>query len=176
MSRPTASTSAPPAASATTTTRRSSRASDVVNAIPAVVDAAPGVLTALDLPLITGPGLAWSDPADRAATAGNLRCHERASVESVHGHHRRRHRRGHPHRSWQGQRDGPGPWNELPAVFAELDRDDAVRVVVLSGSGKNFSYGLDLPGMAGDLAPALAPDSRAAAHPFPRRSCVCSRV
>lgn len=30
----------------------------VVNAIPAVVDAAPGVLTALDLPLITGPGLA----------------------------------------------------------------------------------------------------------------------
>ena len=59
---------------------------------------------------------------------------------------------------------GPDFWNELPAVFAELDRDDAVRVVVLSGSGKNFSYGLDLPGMAGDLAPALAPDSRAAAR------------
>ena len=59
---------------------------------------------------------------------------------------------------------GPDFWNELPAVFAELDRDDAVRVVVLSGSGKNFSYGLDLPGMAGDLAHALAPDSRAAAR------------
>ncbi len=59
---------------------------------------------------------------------------------------------------------GPDFWNELPAVFAELDRDNSVRVVVLSGSGKNFSYGLDLPGIAGDLAPALAPDAKAAAR------------
>ncbi len=35
----------------------------VVNAIPAVVAAAPGVLTTLDLPLITGPGLAAAKPA-----------------------------------------------------------------------------------------------------------------
>jgi 4-hydroxy-tetrahydrodipicolinate reductase len=29
----------------------------LVNAIPAVIDAEPGLLTALDLPLVTGKGL-----------------------------------------------------------------------------------------------------------------------
>jgi 4-hydroxy-tetrahydrodipicolinate reductase len=29
----------------------------LVNAVPAVVDAAPGLVTALDLPLVTGRGL-----------------------------------------------------------------------------------------------------------------------
>ena len=32
-------------------------ASRVVNAIPAVIDAAPGIVTTLDLPLVTGHGL-----------------------------------------------------------------------------------------------------------------------
>ncbi|NJL15236.1 MAG: crotonase/enoyl-CoA hydratase family protein [Microscillaceae bacterium] len=35
-------------------------------------------------------------------------------------------------------------WGEMRTVMAELDRNEAVRVVVLSGEGKNFSAGLDL--------------------------------
>ncbi len=36
----------------------------LVNAIPAVVAARPGLLTAADLPLITGRGLVAGKPAD----------------------------------------------------------------------------------------------------------------
>lgn len=39
---------------------------------------------------------------------------------------------------------GPDFWAELPRVFTALDRAEAVRAVVLTGSGGNFSYGLDL--------------------------------
>jgi enoyl-CoA hydratase len=41
---------------------------------------------------------------------------------------------------------------EMPEVFAKLDADPHVRAIVLSGSGKNFSYGLDLPAMGGSLS------------------------
>ena len=52
------STSVRPAARATTTTPPSRRgAGRVVNAIPAVVAAPPGIRTTLDLPLVTGKGL-----------------------------------------------------------------------------------------------------------------------
>jgi len=50
----------------------------------------------------------------------------------------------------KGNAMGPDFWRELPIVFGELDRDDDVRAVVLTGSGTNFSYGLDLPAMAGE--------------------------
>ncbi|GLY28282.1 crotonase/enoyl-CoA hydratase family protein [Kineosporia sp. NBRC 101731] len=39
---------------------------------------------------------------------------------------------------------GPDFWAEVPRVFAELDRDETIRAVVLTGSGGSFSYGLDL--------------------------------
>src|SRR6202790_1772274 len=56
----------------------------------------------------------------------------------------------------KGNAMGPAFWSELPEVFAKLDSDRDVRAIVLTGSGRNFSYGLDLPAMGGTLAPVLA--------------------
>lgn len=56
----------------------------------------------------------------------------------------------------KGNAMGPAFWAELPELFAELDADPDVRAIVLTGSGRNFSYGLDLPAMGGTLAPVLA--------------------
>ena len=51
----------------------------------------------------------------------------------------------------KGNSMGPDFWREMPEVFAALDQDPAVRVVVLRGAGAHFSYGLDLPAMAPGL-------------------------
>jgi len=56
----------------------------------------------------------------------------------------------------KGNAMGPAFWSELPEVFAKLDADRDIRAVVVTGSGRNFSYGLDLPAMGGTLAPVLA--------------------
>lgn len=56
----------------------------------------------------------------------------------------------------KGNAMGPAFWAELPDVFAELDADRDVRAIVLTGSGKNFSYGLDVAAMGGTMAPMLA--------------------
>jgi enoyl-CoA hydratase/carnithine racemase len=61
----------------------------------------------------------------------------------------------------KGNAMGPDFWRELPIVFGELDADPEVRAIVLTGSGKNFSYGLDLPAMMGDWAGMLAGDALA---------------
>lgn len=61
----------------------------------------------------------------------------------------------------KGNAMGPDFWRELPLVFAALDADPRVRAVVLTGSGKHFSYGLDLPAMMGSWAPLLAGDALA---------------
>lgn len=61
----------------------------------------------------------------------------------------------------KGNAMGPDFWRELPQVFGELDRDEAVRAIVLTGSGTNFSYGLDLPAMSGSWAPMLGEKSLA---------------
>lgn len=47
----------------------------------------------------------------------------------------------------KGNAMGPDFWRELPLVFGSLDADPEVRAIVLTGSGTNFSYGLDLPAM-----------------------------
>ncbi|MGK2865282.1 MAG: crotonase/enoyl-CoA hydratase family protein, partial [Mycobacterium sp.] len=51
----------------------------------------------------------------------------------------------------KGNAMGPAFWAELPEVFAELDADHEVRAIVLTGSGKNFSYGLDLAAMGATM-------------------------
>lgn len=61
----------------------------------------------------------------------------------------------------KGNAMGPDFWRELPEIFAQLDRDDDVRAVVLAGAGPNFSYGLDLAAMGGELAPVLADTAKA---------------
>ena len=52
----------------------------------------------------------------------------------------------------KASRMGPPFWNEMPALFAELDADDAVRVIVVRGEGEGFSNGLDLAAMGPELA------------------------
>lgn len=56
----------------------------------------------------------------------------------------------------KGNAMGPAFWAELPEVFGSLDADPEVRAIVLTGSGKNFSYGLDLAAMGGTLASVMA--------------------
>src|ERR1700756_238224 len=52
----------------------------------------------------------------------------------------------------KGNAMGPAFWAEMPEVFARLDADRDVRAIVITGSGKNFSYGLDLLAMGGSLS------------------------
>lgn len=56
----------------------------------------------------------------------------------------------------KGNAMGPAFWAELPVVFDALDADPQVRAIVLTGSGKHFSYGLDLAAMGGTLASVMA--------------------
>ncbi|ABM16378.1 MULTISPECIES: crotonase/enoyl-CoA hydratase family protein [Mycolicibacterium] len=56
----------------------------------------------------------------------------------------------------KGNAMGPAFWAELPVVFHELDADPEVRAIVLTGSGKNFSYGLDLIAMGDTLGSMMA--------------------
>lgn len=62
----------------------------------------------------------------------------------------------------KGNAMGPDFWRELPEIFGELDTDPDVRAIVLVGSGKHFSYGLDLVAMGSDFAPLLADRALAA--------------
>jgi enoyl-CoA hydratase len=50
---------------------------------------------------------------------------------------------------------GSAFFDELPRVFAELDDDDEVRAIVLTGGGRDFSVGLDLKEMAPIFTPLL---------------------
>jgi enoyl-CoA hydratase len=47
---------------------------------------------------------------------------------------------------------GPSFFEELPVAMAELSCEDGVRVVVVAASGTDFSIGLDLKAMGGQLA------------------------
>ena len=61
----------------------------------------------------------------------------------------------------KGNALGPDFWREAPGVFDALDSDDEVRAIVLSGSGQNFTFGLDLIGMTAELRFALGAQAMA---------------
>ena len=46
---------------------------------------------------------------------------------------------------------GPDAWTEPIEIFAELDRDPEIRVVIVAGKGSCFSAGIDLMGMVPQL-------------------------
>lgn len=54
----------------------------------------------------------------------------------------------------KGNAMGPDFWREMPILFSDLDRDEETRAVVIRGEGGNFSYGLDLMAMVGDISPS----------------------
>lgn len=56
----------------------------------------------------------------------------------------------------------PAFWAELPQICAALNRDPAVRCVVLSGRGKHFTAGMDLSAFTGIADLAKAEPGRAA--------------
>lgn len=62
----------------------------------------------------------------------------------------------------RGNAMGPDFWAELPVIFGELDANPEVLAVVLAGSGKHFSFGLDLVAMGPLFAPLLADKALAA--------------
>ncbi len=57
----------------------------------------------------------------------------------------------------KGNRMGPDFWDQMPALFAQLDADDAVRVVLLRGE-EHFTFGLDLVAMSSELAEVVSPE------------------
>lgn len=61
----------------------------------------------------------------------------------------------------KGNAMGPDFWRELPLVFRALDADPEVRAVVVTGSGANFSYGLDLPAMMPRWSEVMEPGALA---------------
>ena len=61
----------------------------------------------------------------------------------------------------KGNAMGPDFWFGLSDLFGGLDADPDVRAVVLTGSGKNFTYGLDFAAMSGDFGPVLGGDAKA---------------
>jgi enoyl-CoA hydratase len=58
----------------------------------------------------------------------------------------------------KGNAMGPDFWAEVPVLFAALDADDSVRAVVITGSGANFCFGLDLSAYASLWGSMLSED------------------
>jgi enoyl-CoA hydratase len=63
----------------------------------------------------------------------------------------------------------------MPEVFGLLDADRDVRAVA-TGSGKNFSYGLDLPAMGGTLSGVTNGASARRERTFTPPSCGCGCI
>ena len=55
----------------------------------------------------------------------------------------------------KGNAMNPQLFHDLQAAFEAIDRDDEVRVVLLRGEGKNFTYGLDLQDSMSELGPLI---------------------
>lgn len=62
----------------------------------------------------------------------------------------------------KGNAMGPEFFRELPVVFAALDKDEAVRAVIVRGDKGVFTYGLDLRTMAAELFPHVQKGNLAA--------------
>jgi enoyl-CoA hydratase len=58
----------------------------------------------------------------------------------------------------KGNAMGPDFWAEMPILFKALDADESVRAVVVTGSGANFCFGLDLAAYASLWGSLLAED------------------
>lgn len=56
----------------------------------------------------------------------------------------------------------PDFWADLPQIVGDLDRDPAVRAIVLSGRGRHFTAGMDLAAFQGIMALVKAEPGRAA--------------
>jgi len=55
----------------------------------------------------------------------------------------------------RGNAMGPDFWRELPVAVSELNADRDLRCLIVRGEGEDFTYGLDLPGMAQHMGPML---------------------
>ena len=58
----------------------------------------------------------------------------------------------------KGNAMGPDFWAEVPVLFRALDADEDVRAVVITGSGANFCFGLDLAAYASLWSTTLTED------------------
>lgn len=79
----------------------------------------------------------------------------------------------------KGNAMGPDFWREMPELFAALDRDQDVRAIVIRGAGGNFSYGLDLMAMAGEIGASgknLAAERSALLDKVGEMQQACDRV
>ncbi|MBS2032484.1 MAG: crotonase/enoyl-CoA hydratase family protein [Deltaproteobacteria bacterium] len=61
----------------------------------------------------------------------------------------------------KGNAMGPDFWREMPQAIAALDADSDVRVILVRGEGKHFSYGLDLAAMMESLGPVIVGENTA---------------
>jgi len=55
----------------------------------------------------------------------------------------------------RGNAMGPDFWLELPDAVASLNGDADLRCLIVRGNDQDFTYGLDLPGMAQHMGPML---------------------
>jgi enoyl-CoA hydratase len=62
----------------------------------------------------------------------------------------------------KGNALGPAFFAEMPEAFGRIAADENIRAVILRGSGKAFTYGLDLLAMFPEFGPLLTPDAGAA--------------
>jgi enoyl-CoA hydratase len=51
----------------------------------------------------------------------------------------------------------PSAWRDLPAIFADLDNDPRIRVIIMAGKGKCFSAGIDLQAMFSEMPELMDP-------------------
>ncbi len=54
----------------------------------------------------------------------------------------------------------PPAWKEPIQIFEELDADDNIRAIVVASSSENFSAGIDMMGMAGEIPQIMDPDQK----------------